>query len=96
MEASGQPRAPAALLPWNELRYSVDRNLGDPRSRSRRCGEEKIFWPYQESNPGQATRSQIAIPIGLFRLPFITKYYVYIYLFMFYLNTLTVAQIIGL
>jgi hypothetical protein len=44
--------APAALTPGKEpLRYSLDRRLGGPQSRSRRRGEEKILDPTRTRTP---------------------------------------------
>jgi hypothetical protein len=40
---SGQLHAPAALPPGKRPRYSFDRRLGGPQSRSGRYGEVKIF-----------------------------------------------------
>jgi hypothetical protein len=40
MEVSGQIHAPAAL-PRSDIWYPLDRKLGEPQSRSRRCGEKK-------------------------------------------------------
>jgi hypothetical protein len=53
MEVSCQFHAPAALPPWKEPRYPLDRRLGGLQSRSGRGGEGKniahvpkqnIFW----------------------------------------------------
>jgi hypothetical protein len=41
MDMIGQVHAPVALLHIKEPRYSMDRRLGEPQSRSGRCGEKK-------------------------------------------------------
>jgi hypothetical protein len=41
MEVSGQIHDAAALSPWKEPQYPIDRRLGGPQSRSGRGGEEK-------------------------------------------------------
>jgi hypothetical protein len=41
MEVSGQIHASAALTPWKEPRYPLDKRLGGPQSRSGHYGEEK-------------------------------------------------------
>jgi hypothetical protein len=38
MAVSGKLHAPAALPPWKEPRYPLDRKLGRPQGRSGRCG----------------------------------------------------------
>jgi hypothetical protein len=37
-------------------RYPLYRRLGEPQSRSRRYGKEKISYPCRESNPGRPAR----------------------------------------
>jgi hypothetical protein len=44
MEMSGQIHV-LADLPSKETWCGLDRRLSDPRSRSRRCGEDKCFLP---------------------------------------------------
>jgi hypothetical protein len=45
MEVSGQLHAPDALPPGNRPWYPLDRRLGELRSRSVHCGEEKNLAP---------------------------------------------------
>jgi hypothetical protein len=52
MEVSGQLHAPAALPPGKDPRYTLDRRLGGPQSRSGCCGEEKHLAPAR--NPTSA------------------------------------------
>jgi hypothetical protein len=43
MKVSGQLHALAALPRENNLQYPLDRRLGEPQSRSRRCREKIIL-----------------------------------------------------
>jgi hypothetical protein len=56
---SSQLHTPAALpLPEILSRYSLDRRLGRPQSRSGHCGEEKKkHFPCRKLNPGRPARS---------------------------------------
>jgi hypothetical protein len=52
MEVSGQPHAPAALIPVKLPQYPLDRRVDGPQSRSRCCGEErKLAMPGIEPGP---------------------------------------------
>jgi hypothetical protein len=57
---SGQLHAPAALSPWKDPRYALDRRLGGPQSRSGHLGEGKFLTvPELELRPlRRPTRSQ--------------------------------------
>jgi hypothetical protein len=66
MKVSDQLHAPAALTPGKLPRYSLDRRLGEPHSRSRRRGEENILDTTEIRTPtlGRPVRSQ---PLYLLR-----------------------------
>jgi hypothetical protein len=61
MEVSGQLHAPAALLPERRLRYPLNRRVGGPQSRSRRCGEEQNSLPLSGIHP----RSSVPVALSL-------------------------------
>jgi hypothetical protein len=51
MAVNGQVYDPAALPQWKYTSVPVDRRLGGPQSRSRRCGIEKNLFPLPEIEP---------------------------------------------
>jgi hypothetical protein len=59
MKVSGQLHAPAASPPEKVFRYTLDRRLSVPQSRSGRGGEEALSW--RESNPGRRARMLVAL-----------------------------------
>jgi hypothetical protein len=65
MEVSGQLHAPTTLHSGKERWYPLDRTLGGPKSRSRRCGEGKKLLHCRESKPGRPARSS-----SLYRLSY--------------------------
>jgi hypothetical protein len=77
---SGQLHAPAALPPGGKRpRYSLDRGLGGPQSRSGRRGEEKILDPTgtRTPTPRSSSPQSVAIPTALSRLRLLyMSYYV--------------------
>jgi hypothetical protein len=60
MEGTGQLHAPVVLQPGKQPRYPLYRRLGGSQSRSGRSGEEKISYPYQESNPESSVVQSVA------------------------------------
>jgi hypothetical protein len=63
LEASGQRRASAALLPGKEPQYPFDRRFDGPRSRYGPRGGETIFYP---TGTRTATlRSSIPYPVAI-------------------------------
>jgi hypothetical protein len=68
MDVNGQIQAPAAKLPGIEPWYPLDRRLGGPQSRDRRCA-------LRESNPGRAARSLVTALTELSRLACRAKLY---------------------
>jgi hypothetical protein len=59
MDVSGQLHALAVLSPGKGTRYSFDRRLSGPQSRSGRGGEGKKPCPCRESIPGRPARSLV-------------------------------------
>jgi hypothetical protein len=51
METSGQIHVPASLSPGKSCWYSVNKRLGEPRSRYERDDEENNPYRYREPNP---------------------------------------------
>jgi hypothetical protein len=68
MEISDQLHDTANLTPGVRSRYPLGRRLEGPKIRFGHCGVEKIFCPFQESNPGRPSQQPIAIPTELSRL----------------------------
>jgi hypothetical protein len=64
---------PGRFIPWKEPRYTLDRRLGGPQSRSGRGGKEKNSQVLQGLEPDHAARSLVAIPTELSRLISIVK-----------------------
>jgi len=56
MEVNGQPHAPAVEARGNSPRYSFDRRLVGPRSRSGCCGEDKISKSLSSSSSSSSCR----------------------------------------
>jgi hypothetical protein len=62
---SDQLKAPAALSPEEEPRYTLDRRLSEPQSRSGRHGEEKIIDPTGTRTPTRRS-SKLYIRLYIF------------------------------
>jgi hypothetical protein len=56
MEMSGQFHDPAALPPWKDPRYTLDRRWSDPQSRCGRGGENKNSQLPQGNEPQNSDR----------------------------------------
>jgi hypothetical protein len=62
MEVSGQPHAPAALLPRKKSSwYQLDRRLGGPQSQSERGGAKKSLHPLSELEPPDHSAAIICV-----------------------------------
>jgi len=53
--------SPGLFTPGEKARYSLDRRLGGPQSRSGRSDEEKSPCPCRETNPGRSDPSIVVI-----------------------------------
>jgi hypothetical protein len=66
MEVSGQLHAPAALLRGKNTRYSLDRRLDGPQSRT---GRGENYWPYQECNSNPLVAQPVASRYNDYAIP---------------------------
>jgi hypothetical protein len=67
MEVSGQLDTPIALPPGKSLRYSLNRRLGGPKSRSGRGGEENNPSASRGSSPSSPAPLPVIFLTELFR-----------------------------